>query len=206
MNKIKNETGNKYGRLTVVARQGVSSGGCATWRCICMCGKEVVVRGDNLRNGGTVSCGCWSHDRIRNMNLSHGMSHTSTHNIWLGMIQRCTDKKFKAYHNYGGRGISVCDSWLESFDSFHADMGDRPIGMSLDRIDNNGNYEPSNCRWASSKTQARNSRGAKLNEVAATVIRFMNDRGVSISRLAKAHNVGYSTISCVVRNKTWVAE
>lgn len=127
------------------------------WRCRCSCGKEKLIQPNSLKTGKSKSCGCKGSDWCR----KHGMDGTSTYNIWSVMKQRCHNINHGLYQNYGGKGISVCDRWRESFNNFHADMGTKPEGMSLDRIDPKGNYSPENCRWASSKEQNRN----KINTI-----------------------------------------
>jgi hypothetical protein len=134
-------------------------------RCRCECGSERLVLLFHLRRGATQSCGCL----VREQNTKHGESSTSAHResieyrIWSGMIARCERVNEETYRNYGGRGISVCDRWRESFQSFLEDMGRRPSSNhSLDRIDVNGNYEPSNCRWATWKQQQRNKRNNRI--------------------------------------------
>lgn len=141
-------TGQKFGRLTVLEDK---LNGFA--HCVCECGEDRDFRKIDLRKGVSRSCGCWSADRSR----KHGMDGTPTYNCWVHMLDRCRNPNNRMFPHYGARGISVCDRWHD-FRNFLADMGEKPEGLSLDRIDNDGNYEPSNCRWASFKQQLRNRR------------------------------------------------
>lgn len=143
-------TGHRYGRLSVVSRSEVDK---FKWICLCDCGKQIIVYRGHLRDGHTQSCGC-----LRSENMTtHGMSDTDEFRIWKGIIKRCTNPKDVNYEHYGGRGISICDRWKNSFENFYADMGPRPSPKhSVDRLENNGDYEPSNCRWATDEEQANN--------------------------------------------------
>jgi hypothetical protein len=124
--------------------------------CRCDCGEMRNVRPCALKNGNHRSCGCLRRDRVIARNYIHGQSLSPTHISWLRMLQRCSDPGAHAYHRYGGRGIKVCEEWRGSFVTFLRDMGERPEGRTLDRINIDGNYEPSNCRWATRLEQARN--------------------------------------------------
>lgn len=146
--------GNRYGLLTVIER--VPGGARRMYRCRCDCGGEKSAAGSALTRGRVQSCGCL-------LPAKHG--HTTggwspTYNTWVSMLQRCTNPRATYYRYYGGRGIAVCDRW-RSFASFLADMGERPAGKSIDRIDTNGDYEPGNCRWATASEQRRNQRRMK---------------------------------------------
>jgi hypothetical protein len=164
--------GRSFGRLTCICRvdppESVVNSGNKYYLCQCSCGNEVVVPLSDLLSGHTKSCGCLhselSAERNRLRNTTHGMGDTREYKSWAAMVARCTNEKHRSYGNYGGRGIKVCDRWRNSFENFYADMGDRPPGMSLDRIDNDGDYTPDNCRLATTKEQNRNKRSNRLIE------------------------------------------
>ena len=151
----------KFGRSSIVARADNSATGQARWLCRCECGIEKVMDSILLRSGRSKSCGCLKRDMLRKSDLKHGHAPLSgvspTYNSWSGMVARCTNPNHTTYRLYGGRGVRVCERWL-NFANFLEDMGDKPSGTSLDRIDTNGNYEHSNCRWTDAKEQARNKR------------------------------------------------
>jgi len=153
--------GQRFGRLTVVSRAENSKQCQARWNCVCDCGGKTTTTGQHLRDGNTKSCGCLQRDIIGNASFKHGMTKTPTHRIWISIKQRCTNPKYIGYKNYGGRGITVCERW-DKFDNFYEDMGERPDGMSIERKDNNGNYCPENCVYATSKDQNRNTRKNRM--------------------------------------------
>lgn len=162
--KIVDMTGKTCGRLLVEERAGTRPNGQATWRCRCVCGSTVVVPGSDLRRGNTMSCGCLGVESRRAVPLKHGGRGTTEYRIWTDMLQRCTNPKREAFKDYGGRGIGVCERWILSFESFREDMGPRPKGTTLDRVDNDKGYEPGNCRWAPWTQQARNRRTNRFVE------------------------------------------
>jgi len=149
--------GNKFGRLVVSDSAGKDKHGNLMYKCICDCGQTGVFVGSRLRTGETKSCGCFHAQRLRDANRTHGMTRTPTYMSWQAMRQRCNNPGNIGYATYGGRGISVCQEW-DSYEQFLSDMGERPSGWTLDRIDPNGNYCKDNCRWISRKEQNRNRR------------------------------------------------
>lgn len=159
MTALNDLAGIRYGRLRVLYRASdiVAPSGRrrVAWQCECDCGRMCIVRAEALRNGETRSCGCLHSDLLRERNTTHGRSNTGLYHAWFGMHQRCTNPNHISYQWYGARGIRVDPRW-DTFEQFYADMGDRPRGHSLDRIDPRGPYSPENCRWATPSMQTLN--------------------------------------------------
>ena len=161
MGKLIELTGKKFGRWTVVSEAGRGKRRAVTWLCRCECGTQKVISGNNLRSGNTKSCGCLSQELSSRRNRTHGMYGTPVYKVWIRMRNRCNNPNNTAYKDYGGRGIKVCTRW-DSFETFYADMGERPKGLTIERIDNNGSYEPTNCKWATTTEQHRNTRTNRM--------------------------------------------
>lgn len=152
-------TGNRYGMLVVVCSAG-RRGSQSLWLCKCDCGNQATKQLGNLRNGHTVSCGCKRSTATALAKTTHGQCGTPTYKSWQSMVTRCLNPGNHKFKDYGARGISVCERW-KVFEGFFADMGERPEGTTLGRIDNDGNYEPGNCAWQNPVDQGRNKRNTK---------------------------------------------
>lgn len=184
--------GSVVGRLTVVSEAGRSKNGSKIWHCRCECGNTKNVISSSLNSGLVQSCGCRYNEIKGKQTITHGMSGTPTYTSWLAMRQRCNDPNTDFYECYGGRGIAVCKRW-ESFEAFHSDMGDRPEGYSIDRIDVNGDYEPGNCKWSSASDQAFNTRRSKANESGKTGVYLDSNTGMwvaAITHKRQCHHLG----------------
>jgi hypothetical protein len=192
MSKLNDLTGRRFGRLTAIAR-ATAQGTRVYWVCMCDCGTEKFVRAAHLYGGKVLSCGCLgaelaskrAHAGVLHKNMD-GHSNTPAYSTFMSMRQRCNNKNNRHYHYYGGRGITICERWRE-FANFFADMGDRPPGYSLDRINPNGHYEPSNCRWVPKSEQPNNTRANHLVT--------HNGKTQNIARWAKETGIPYKTIA-----------
>ena len=188
MSRARDLTGIRIGRLTVIHAESTDKKGRIQWLCACECGNTTTVAAASLcrRFRPTVSCGCLNRERSRE-NAKHSMAGKPPYLVWRNLRARCGNPKHPQYRHYGGRGISVCSAWADSFEAVWADMGSayRP-GQYLDRVDNAGNYEPGNCRWVSAKVSTENRRNA---------IRVVVDgETMNLAEAARRHGVDYSLV------------
>lgn len=159
-------TGKRFGRLIVVSRAENGKGSRVRWLCRCDCGNKCVVYGYSLKSGNTRSCGCLRAETSKDKATTHGMSKTSLFHVWWAMMERCNNKNSNSYKNYGGRGISVCDEWLDSTTFFDWALSNGyEEGLTIERIDVNDGYKPSNCKWVTKKEQARNKTNSFIVEI-----------------------------------------
>lgn len=161
-NKPLNLMGQRFGRLLALYPDGKNENNRHTyWTCMCDCGSVISVSGSKLKIGHTKSCGCIATERVSTLNRKHGRSRTALYAVWKTMRSRCYNPKHVSYQNYGARGIYVCDEWRNSYEAFVNDMGERPVGLTLERINNDGPYAPWNCKWATCLEQSKNKRPRK---------------------------------------------
>lgn len=193
MIKYESLIGQKFNKLLVTSEAEKSMSGRRRWLCKCDCGNESTVLGYNLKNSAVKSCGCINVEFASNLNKKHGNASklkTNEYIAWESMNRRVNNPNYKFYSNYGGRGISICDNWKD-FECFLSDMGKKPEGTTLDRINVNGDYEPANCRWATKDEQANNTRSNKTLTV----------NGITLTFSQWAKNVGRSSSWCTVSIK-----
>lgn len=194
--------GDVFNRLTVVEYIGLNKSGNRTWRCICECGNETIVTTKDLvsKTKPTISCGCYRRERITEANFIHGETHVSSeYKTWQSMKRRCYTPNTPRYMDYGGRGITVCDEWKDNFLQFLADMGRRPSsGHSIDRLDNNGPYNPDNCVWASRTQQSRNRRSNHM-------ITYKGETKC-LTEWAEQFDIAASTLAARINTYGWSVE
>ena len=184
----------RFNKLTVVSLNDKKRRGKLLWDCVCDCGVEKVVMGEYLKNGDTSSCGCFKKEKLSSLYTKHGAKGTPEYSTWCKIKERCRNKNCRSYKHYGGRGISVCESWVgeNGFINFLNDMGKRPSSIhSIDRIDVNGDYCKGNCKWATCKQQQNNRRNNKIVE-------YNGVKG-TLSQIANIFNVNYELLRLRIR-------
>ena len=196
MSKIINLIGQNFGHLTVIKYCGTNNHRKSLWECKCDCGnpKTIIVQGSNLKSGNTTSCGCVQKQTFLNYVTKHNEKNTKLYGVWCSMKSRCNNPHNKSYHNYGGRGINICKDWESyiNFSSWSKNNGYQE-GLTIDRIDVNGDYSPENCRWVNNKTQANNTRCNKYftyNNETLTIAQWEDKTGLPIGeRLKQGMNI-----------------
>ena len=195
----KDITGQKFGRLTAIECVGRDRQRMALWKCRCECGNYIVTRGTGLRYGSTKSCGCLRYERAKDACTTHGLSGKRLYKIWLNMKSRCFNSNTPKFKNHGGRGITICKEWL-SFKAFYgwAITSGYRDDLTLDRINNNGDYSPENCRWATYAEQALNSRNNHL----------LTHKGKTQPMTLWADEIGmkFSTLHARIADYGWTVE
>lgn len=183
--------GREFNRWTVVKEAEKTKCGQPAWECVCVCGNKGIIDGNSIRRGLSKSCGCLNREKLKKRK-THGMSRTPTYDVWAKMISRCNNPKDFDYQEWGGRGITVCAQWLD-FPKFFSDMGTKPEKLTIDRIDNDGNYEIGNCRWATRTEQNRNQRTKKNNKTRVSGVEWSRKNHkyrVRISANNKRYHIG----------------
>lgn len=187
--------GNRFGKLTALRPCGKNRFGHRSFECRCDCGNEIAASISDLFRGHKKSCGCARAEANKARLTTHGKTKTRAFKTWLHMKERCLNKNCKQWKHYGGRGIKICSKWENSFEAFFADMGDRPKNLTIERIDNNGDYRPGNCRWATQKEQNQNYRRClffTINDETLNLKQWSNRLGINYLSLYKKINGGMS--------------
>jgi hypothetical protein len=204
MGKYVDRTGQKFGRLLVQSDTGLrANGGSVVWRCLCDCGNQKNASGSSLVAMQTQSCGCWFIEVAREKGLKkkiHGMTRTTEYRTWSCMKSRCYNDQDKKWDRYGGRGIKIQHDWIDSFEAFYRDMGPKPRGMTIDRINTNGDYTKDNCRWATQKTQQNNRTNNKIlvvNGEAMTMQLASEKYGISSDKVQQRLKRGWTEMQAL---------
>jgi hypothetical protein len=196
--------GHKYGRLTFISFVGRDKSSSRMWMCRCECGAEITIREKSVTSGHTKSCGCYSTEVKRTKGKEgttvHGMYGTVEWKAWTGAKERCFNPNSNRFHNYGDRGISMCDEWINNFLSFYNHIGPCPSGHSLDRIEVNRGYEPGNVKWSTDEEQSQNRTTTRLTP---DIVRAVRQSTESISELSTKYGVSFSALWAARTGKTW---
>lgn len=210
--KISDLREKRFGKLTVIKRVDKEKHDHIYWLCKCDCGNYTKVRSTSLRKVGskfksTRSCGCLVKEVVKKIHTKHGHAvngtRTKTYQVWLAMHQRCNNLKNPEYKNYGGRGIKICNYWLK-FENFLKDMGESPKGLTLDRINNNGNYELENCRWTTMEIQNQNSRITMLNFSKVQMIKkLLMKSSLTQDKIAGIFKISQQAVSAIKTGHSW---
>lgn len=192
MSKINNLEGKRFGFLTAVSLAGKNKHHKSVWLCVCDCGACAYVTGCNLSSGNTQSCGCKRKEVSKNLNLSHGSSKTRLFRTWANIKSRCLNQNNKSFKRYGGRGICICEEWKDfsKFEKWSLENGYKET-LTIDRIDNNGNYTPNNCRWVDLKCQARN-RSNNHTICGKTIAQWAEETGINRGTILSRIEAGWS--------------
>jgi len=201
MNKI-DLIGKKYGRLDVISqgetKHKPNGAKVIFWTCMCECGTQKDVSGEALRDGRVKSCGCKRAEVIGGLNLSHGMSNSREYKSWQHIKYRCLNKNAAKYPDYGGRGITICERWINSFENFYKDMGNAPFKHTIDRINVNMGYSKDNCKWSTKKEQSSNTRN--------NVIVNMDGKNMILKDACDLLGLQYNTVRARIKKLGWSTE
>ena len=190
-------TGIKYGRLTALEYAGVSKGKQTLWKCKCDCGKFIIVHKQNLKNGHTISCGCYNSEIASKKSKVHGVRKTRLYNIWHDMLNRCYKENHRCYKNYGKRGIQVCDEWRNNVLNFYdwSIKNGYKENLTLDRIDNDKGYSPDNCRWVTIIQQANNT--------SRNLFFTIDGKTETLANWCRIYNADYKLVHSRIYRKKW---
>lgn len=195
MKRVVDLTAKVFARLTVISEAGRDKHRKVLWLCECCCGNKLITQGSALKSGNTKSCGCLHREKMIDALTTHGLRKHPLYIVWGGMKTRCYNRDYHQYADYGGRGITICDKWKDSFEDFYNDLiGHYVSGMQLDRIDNDGNYEPSNVRWVTQQQNGMNRRGSKTSTSGYKGVSWKGENGKWVAQIqvnGKKQHIGY---------------
>lgn len=205
MSRAIDMTGKRFGELQVLRESGRAGDGKIKWIARCGCGSEFAATGVRIRSGEVKTCPACSRERVRLAHVTHGERRTPEYRTWTHIKSRCLNSNVPEFKHYGGRGVSICDRWRESYEAFLEDMGRRPPGKhSIDRIDVNGDYEPGNCRWATHIEQGNNKRCNRLIEIngeTKTMAQWADFAGISRETMLKRVKKGFTGSDLIAESK-----